>query len=297
MAVVSLVESGLPESEAGPMGRTYRRFFHAILDDSKQDGPVSVRQKLFDEFGITYGVAYEYGGEFDTAYCNNITTNKGTEEDYGSYDIVVSYGQPQGEDPLSVASPSYDPVQLELDFIEYERPVDVDVEGNQIVNSAGDSYDPTVAADDARMVLTFTRNEATADYALYNTIKNRVNSTTFLGFRARCVKAKPPRVRRLWHNDTGYYFQITYQFEVRDEDYEDEDGNYLGQGWDYVSLDSGLRQKVGTNLETILVNNQPTQKPYPLDGAGAKLADITGTKSYRVYKLYREYDFNELGLA
>ena len=304
MAVTSITEIDLPSMDRDAQGlRTYTRRFRVLVNKPVKDGPVTVNAAIqLTPWLLVHGAAYQFGTdaegyEFDAAYLNRLTIAPETDEDFGSYLVTAGYGPPLGDNPLAAQTGTFEPIAFEIDFLKAEKVVDRDRTGAAVVNSAGDPYDdPPVTREDSRMVLTVTQNVASLDYATIQLARDSVNEFTWGPFQPRTVKCEPPRCTRKWQNDTGYYWQIQWQFLVIDEEYRDTTNTLLGVGWDKVLLDAGYRYKSGSAYKQILVDNNPVSKPYPLDGAGGLLASpATATKKYRTFYLYKLFDFNLLG--
>lgn len=345
MAVTEIVEIQNPSADYdATAGRDYTRVFRVDVSDPTADGPAVVWLALTsdDTYRIYgFGVQYKFGDavsskEFDSAYLNRASIRPMTTDgdDFHSYIVTLEYGPPIGPDPLALKNDDrgFDPIEVDVDYVQFESPVERDIYRRQVQNSARDPYNPGITRDDSRYIVTVTRNEANIDFDLFNLIKDSVNKTRFLGRAPRCVKAKPPKARRLWNPDTGYYFQVVYQFEINDTEYRvdiddnlpndpaddpsgDPDSNpadgpiigedpeptkLIGQGWDRVILDAGFRyldvSSTPATRKQILVDGQPVQDPVPLDGRGATLATNKKPK-YRVYRVYKEFEFNDLNFG
>ena len=55
-------------------------------------------------------------------------------------------------------NPTNDPATITWGSEQFQRVVVVDKEGDAVVNSAGDPFDPPIMADDSRRVVTVTKN-------------------------------------------------------------------------------------------------------------------------------------------
>jgi hypothetical protein len=334
MAVVAHREIQGPEGEFDAIaGRSYTRVLHVDVSDPLADGPAVVwkylRELPSERDRFYFGKLYEFGqdgtNEIDVAFLRRASIRRLSDgDDFYTYVVTLEYGPPVGEDPLAISAPGggFDPIEVDIDYAQFEEIAEQDIGGRTILNSARDPYNPGVTKDDSRYVVTITRNESAVDFDVFNQIKDTVNKQPFLGRKKRCVKAKPPKARRAWNPDTGYYWVVTYQFEIKDKEYRlpptdvpsnsfwdptppdgppsSTLGELIGQGWDKVILDAGFRYISGTSPSTtrkqILVDGVPVQDPIPLDGAGAVL-DPDLQPKYRVYRVYPEYDYNTLGFG
>lgn len=322
MAIVSIHEKiGSTEStvEYGTMGRvaTYRRVFAVETDDATTHGPYGVMEAVSLYANVVAGSWYVNAG--------------GTEEDKSAlFQRARAVPDPSSEDGCEwIVTLDYGPVPnvpetplqeaplLSIDGREIEVPVTTDVAGNLIVNSAGDPFDPPITRSEDRIILTVSRNEASQAYAdqyfldtglvypgwvfNFDTIKqiaNKVNVAPFLGYGPHKVKGLRPRVVRNHHPMVGWYWSVTYYFEIKDEDFvigEGEGAETVGSGWDRVVLDAGYRTKDGSELNMITIDGQPIQEPALLDGEGQRL-DAGEDPVYMAFALNEEMDFNMLGL-
>lgn len=224
-------------------------------------GPLTVRGYV----GWSYGDEYDYNGETDPlARCTQIN-EKPIGSSRNDWQVTVQFSREQsnsngGDAPAE--NPLLEPVGIDWDYEERQIAVERDVNGNRICNSAKDSYDEIVYADDFRRVLIVTRNEATFPKSLADALSDRLNAATWNGYAAKTVKLKPIRARRAFHQAIGLYFQVTYEFHFAP----------IGSDWRRYVLDAGLNEVVSGVKKRMLLDNKPTTVPLALDGSGVKLA-------------------------
>ena len=134
-------------------GRRYTRRFLA-LTDNPLDGPQTVKTAL----GVSYGDWYQPVGSADNdRYCYLESLDAAQEEgdglgwivtaSYGWFDSNTAGGGPKG-DPLAF------PIEVTWGWRNVETPVQYDINGNPVTNTANDPFDPPVMIDDARRVIT-----------------------------------------------------------------------------------------------------------------------------------------------
>lgn len=279
--------------------RTYTRVWQANTSDNRV-GPAKVKEAWATATGLTIGSPYSIGTAPDPgadppvagdewhekdlqAFVNNVQVDPG--KDARNWTITVSYGpwQPREQNPLD------EPPSIECDGEQFERIVDRDRDGNPIVNSSKDYYDPPVVRDDSRPTMVIVRNEPYSTPNPAPAYNDRVNSATFHGEDPGTVKCGIIKRSRQWHQavpDGGYYWRTTYPFTLNRD------------GWQREILDQGLRELVaGTPPERkqIKIKSQLATSPVLLDGSGGVLP-TDGAAVYNTHHIYLEADFSALGL-
>lgn len=262
--------------------RTYTRSWR-VQCDSRRDGPVTARSAA----GIpALGTSYEVTStEKDTgSYVQSITCrceSASANPDHAQWKVTASYG------PYDATAWSQNPIEwplkLSWSWAQYERIIWADVDGNPILNSAGDPFSDPVTIDDSRPVLRVTRNEATFDPALVDLYRDKVNSGAFCGAPAGYVKMAAPTAELAFNPDAGgFYYVVTYEF------------HFNRDGWKKSILDQGFAEKVSGKLKPIMNQGQKVDEPVPLNGSGARLP-VGGTAVFLEFDVYEEADFSALG--
>lgn len=308
MSIVSVTE--LP-SRQGEMGmesvekgwfwkRTYQRVF-LVLTSSKWDEVIAVRNAVDPNTKLAIpvvGDVYTNNGLTDAelandwgAYAQTIECEEGERvASGGSYwTVTVNYGP---YDPAqNPENPFQRPIEIAWSNSVYQAVVFQDNQGNPILNSAGDAFDPPMEADDDRPMLTITRAEPTYDPILTYNYRSAVNADEFWGFPPGVWKMKDRRGTRTYNPDaqtaSGYYWEVTYEFEL----------NPLG--WTRQILDQGLKVAGaggGSSENATDGAGDPAMSPILLDGKGGKLAagqppvflsfDIFNVLPYDVFGLF-----------
>lgn len=312
MAVIEITERN--EGRDGTIDyqqRSYRRSFQ-VETSNPYDGPLTVISAVSSTQGITIGTPYTMGTESDPwAVCLKMNATP-FGEDQREWIVTVEYGRAPNvaENPLS------EPSELDIEGREFEVAIDRDRNGNPLVNSAGDPFDPPVTIEDNRIIVTVARNEATPQYAAANPgyvgpvfnyadltgMVGKTNQTTFLGYGPRKLKALFPRISREFSPNIGFYWKVIYRFEIIDKEYEIDDPDnpgtplVIGQGHDRVILDQGFREKVGSVKKLITLDGQPLQEPALLDGSGEKLPEGDSPR-YLAFQVLPEHDFAGMGFT
>jgi hypothetical protein len=264
---------------------TYTRTFEAHTGDPRI-GAVLVKAALSLAIGQPYSTGFT--GEADAGAVLLRVALSCNADDGCTWAITASYGpwteRPREENPLD------EPEELEYGGEQFERIADVDVDGNAIVNSAGDYFDPPVVMDDSRPLFTITRNEASFSASVADSYRDTTNDATFFGFAAGTVKCGFITAVRKWHAKVPghFYWTVKYPF-------------YLNRdGWTKSLLDQGLRKAelVGATLtrKQITIDGQLATSPVLLNGTGGVLAP-NGTPVYLEYRVYPESDFSTFGFT
>jgi len=163
-------------------------------------------------------------------------------------------------------SPLKMPAEISYRWETSREPIDEDANGEPIVNSSGEPFDPPIEENFEDLVMTITQNEATFDPAKFTNYNGRTNSKEFGGFAAGLVKMKAPTGDEQ-QQGAAKYFRVTWTFVVRND------------GWKRRQLDRGFRELVGVDADgkpkyTQIkdTDGNPISEPALLDGNGRKLA-------------------------
>lgn len=171
------------------------------------------------------------------------------------------HGAEEDDDPVS------QPPQFQWDDIDYTEPVDRDVNGNAIVNSAKQWFANPTSRNFKAFRLTIAVNEASYNPNIALAYVNHVNSDEFQGAapqEVRCLSIIPTNV----YTATTSYINIAYSFEFRSIDIWGEKPHQPRikdqgrMGWADVD---GANQRVRICTK----NGQVVSDDEPLNGHGA----------------------------
>lgn len=261
--------------------RIYRRSW-LVQTDSKTTGRIAVRESV----PVRIGNVFSCDGETDAgSFCNDISVKSLSGASAGKEWIVTATYGPY--DPSTNASnPLERPIEVSGGFSEFEEIVDVDVDGNPVVNSAGEPFANPVMRDDPRPDLMIVTNAKTLDLNLIYTYRRAVNSDEFWGANPGQVRVASITWQYLHHADIGYYYKITYTFKFKKD------------GWQIRLQDKGMRvlNAGGTALEKVKFNGIPADEPVFLDGNGRAKA-LTADVVYLDFKRYEELPFSIFNVA
>ena len=177
------------------------------------------------------------------------------------WEIAVKYGPwnpleyPTNGNPISL------PLKFRMDFTTREVAALVDVDGNPIVNAAGDPYDPPLMREIVNCTLYVDRNEnpSTINLNTLSELSNSLNAATWNGFPPQTVRLAPLKIPDIKYSQSTntFYLPMTYQFDINIDT------------WVKQIVNAGFRQLDSSgNLIPILLNGQPVSTPVPLDESG-----------------------------
>lgn len=180
----------------------------------------------------------------------------------------------------------------------YEKPCDRDIEGNPIINSAGQAFDPPVMKDDSRAVLKIVKNFATYDDVLYEPYQDAVSSAPFKGRPRLTWKCAGITGVSKKENSVSFY-EVTFEFHYRKETWIKsilDQGRYeLGPAG---PSDSGPSTIVGAYGPLKPIRDSArnlVSDPVPLNGEGQRAA-TPNDAAYLPYEVYHYQNLNDLGV-
>ncbi|QDV23426.1 hypothetical protein [Aureliella helgolandensis] len=252
---------------------------YAITTDDAADGPGKAR----DYSGWSYGDSYTWGNESDS----RAVAIRIQEQPVGSskldWQVTVEFGDPGLQRP---DNPLAEPPTVEWGYEDRQFETVYDVNGDPILNAAGDRYDEIVYADDFRRKLTITRNEASFDRTTADALGNRLNVAAWRGYAAKTVKLKPIIARDAYNAFIGQYWVVTYEFTFAP----------IASDWKRPILEAGIYELVSSAKKRIIVDGKPAAWPVPLKANGEHLP-AGGTPVYRLWELLYTADFDLLNLG
>lgn len=179
--------------------------------------------------------------------------------------VTANYGPwnpAEKGDPADAGNPTQQPARWRVEWEVRPEPVWEDVDGNPILNTAGDAFDPPIERDNLIAILTVSRNEAEPDFASLITAANKVNKDPWNGFDAKTVKVAPITIPEIEYSQETeqYYYPMIYTFQINRDT------------WVRKPLNTGYRQVVSGKVVPILDDGgQTLQSPGLLDQSGVYL--------------------------
>lgn len=261
--------------------RTYQRTFRVVTDDTSY-GPVLIRGALPVTLGNSYFVSSD---ELDNgSFLNEITFNS-EGEDGLSWLCTLSYGP---YDPsLYPQDPTQHPIDISWEPAQFERQAIKDVNGDPVVNSANDKFNPAETMDDSRPVFIIVRNEKVYNDGVMATYRDTVNSDVFFGYAPQLVKCHSITGKLARDQDIGWYWIVTYRFEWNKD------------GWHKKPLDAGYKTyPEGATAPTVILDKigVPISDVSLLDGNGNELP-AGEDPVFLDFQVYLEQPFEPLNIT
>lgn len=288
MAVLEVVELyNRSASKNEKWQRTYSRKFQALTDDPT-DGPVTVVDAFVSVYSIDIGTKYNAGGtELDEgAYCNSIATDCNSQDGL-QWEITVQYGPfDPTKDGEATSNPTEKVPEVSWDSVQFERVVDEDINGEAIVNTAFDGFDPPIIIDDSRPVLKIQRNEALETFspAVAYAYRDHVNEFEWYGGDPKTWKIAGITAKREFHAEIGFYWNVSYEF------------HYNPATWTKRILNQGMRELHSGSPRAIKdADGTPISVPALLADDGTKLS-AGGDPVWIEFEVYEATDFGVFNL-
>jgi hypothetical protein len=286
-------------------GRTYSCALR-VTTNSRYVGPIQVIQSLnirmgnyyqfpMDEFGTTspppVGVEQDQG-----SFVTSIQARRETEDalswivsmEFSPHDLIHESGEEKLAD--GALNPLEKRPKVTWGSVKYEIHKSKDLDGLPFVNTAGEPLLEPPKLDENRSLLTITRNEETFSEAYVKQFRDTVNFDTFLGYPPNTVKCRDIVGDQEYDADWGMYWEVKYEFEIRDD--SDTDGD----GWTLVVLNAGLREKKtsGAAPTEVMMGGKPVSDPVLLNQAGLY---VPGADPYYLeFHIYPEKNFADLNI-
>ena len=182
-------------------------------------------------------------------------------------------------------NPTLRPPTLSGNFNLIRTPAVQDLDGQWVLNSAGDPFDKPKYIESGAPTITFVQNMPTMPGRDLNRFYRAVNSTEFLGWPKDEARLNNFSFSgAVWEN-TFVYWQYHYTFEF---------GAHVTQ--DELIVDYGYQElKPGSDSEKVRMKDAfGNFAPDKLDGQGRRYSGPKGEAVYREFRFFKRMDFNEL---
>ena len=288
----SVAAEGVKEIEG------FVRVFDCVFSDASD--ALAARPKLIKEHADIPKMWDNYPDN-EWVYVSNVNVQPGNGPTH--FKAIITY--------VSTPDPLNEVADITWTFANSNEPVDRDIYGRPLVNSAGESFDPPMTKDFNDLILHIETNEATFDPLLAYEFKGAVNGDMFFGFgpgRAKCIQYSGVKTRAA----ALTYWRVTREFQFRRQTAVQGASDV---GWKRRILDEGFRELKEIEGEMKLANitddetGMAVSQPVPLDGTGKKLAlsdtplsdkitvENTGDAVFLHYDMYEQKPFSQLGLG
>lgn len=210
------------------------------------------------------------------------------------------------KDQQALPNPLDRPAEIEWGSVAYNVPIEMDLDGEAICKSAGDSFDPPIEMVQYYWCAHVTRNVAAVplwiiDYAgAVNNADYEIDGVPVAALCSRLVDIKIGIRSR----ENGYAFRpfrYSIEFRAKRPARDGEDEADIPCAFDAEVLDQGFHLWDGTNKRRIYTTDtprQPVSQPVLLDGMGLPLDNpTTATAVFRKFRTTGRKDFSELPLT
>lgn len=166
--------------------------------------------------------------------------------------VTASYSVPPGGGSHNpeTDNPLDQPVEYEWEVGLTQEIVEVDINGDAIVNAAGDPPEQPVTADIHSVFLSCMRNESSFDASIAISATNTLNSDNFVGAspgQAKCVGIWSSKVT----TEESVYWPVRYRFEFR------KGFNGQANGFKKRIINRGFNMIKGGKLVRIVEGDEP----------------------------------------
>lgn len=200
----------------------------------------------------------------------------------------------EDEEEEDVDNPTDRAARIRWTTTQFTKPIYRDINGEPIVNSATDYFDPPIEIDASRWSIVVEKNVLAIptwvlDYR--NVINNGAFTVQGLTIPAKTAKMSELSISELQREQTAGgtvdFYTLTFRVELATADEGD---------WTLRVLDQGLHQfDRADNKTPILIDGEPAKQPVLLDGNGLAITDPEPTDAvFLEFDGYVEKDFSVL---
>ncbi len=197
------------------------------------------------------------------------------------------------KDEQQYTNPTDRPATIKWSTAKYNKPAVRDINGNLILNSAGQPFDPPAEKDCSRWTATISKNlEDVPSFILDYCDAINSDEFTIQGLNVLPGVAKIMTIEigdeqsaQISDHEEITYYVFTYTVEFRSA-LVMVNGVRIPEGWTLYLLDQGYHQidpNDSTKRIAIKDDSVPakfTTKPWPLNGSGARLANPTASNAF-----------------
>lgn len=222
-----------------------------------------------------------------TAYCISVDLDQ---QDNGvEWIVTCQYSSEQGE---RNEDPTLDPVEISWDGEIYTEAIYEDIDGDAIVNSAGDYFvDPSPTKEKSHLIASIVAQVSNIPSWVYD-YRDVVNDAAIvidgLSIDAQKAFIQRPKISKKQYRNDIEYRTISYDVHIHPD------------GWKMRPMDVGFRAKNATDSSQRdqITNDgdgeEPTT-PVPLDGSGNVLSNPTpSTVVFLEFDIHEAKDFSAL---
>lgn len=256
--------------------RTWRVITNDPLDDAK----------IVRNAPGTPAIGQPYVTATSMALGSKVVKKEATQDQDDPYTWLVkaSYSNKKKDVP---ENPLDRPPIIRFSAEKYKKPLEQDRDGNAIVNSSGEAFDPPIEKDAHRVVMHYRYNRLDFDPHVFYPFMNTVNDAAFFNFGAGEVKCSNIQAEEKTEGDdtvTFNFWEVSLEFQINEE------------FWHAKPLDQGYGTIDGNGDYHIIedTNGQPLNRPTLLDGFGDVLDLTSDDPVFLDFLIYEEKNFDTL---
>jgi hypothetical protein len=283
------IHSGRQGSSEGLAKTTSSRSWRVVTNNRYDD----------DVFVIRYGLSsnllpqlYSPHPSWQALTARKVTASNQADSPH-HYIVTVEYSSApldkEDKDKEDNPDPTTRPAVIKWNTVLYREAVEKDVDGDAILNSAGDYFDPPIERDRSNWTCNVRKNLANPPTWLLDYNNCPINSSSFTvdGVSVQARKARLSMIdigEKQIENDVNFR-TVTITLEFKKE------------GWQASILDQGLKEVDGGELKPIMIDGKSLTSPQLLSGGVHIDAPSPDNAEFLDYDIYDEKDFSVLPLT
>ena len=283
------IHSGRQGSSEGLAKTTSSRSWRVVTNNRYDD----------DVFVIRYGLSsnllpqlYSPHPSWQALTARKVTASNQADSPH-HYIVTVEYSSApldkEDKDKEDNPDPTTRPAVIKWNTVLYREAVEKDVDGDAILNSAGDYFDPPIERDRSNWTCNVRKNLANPPTWLLDYNNCPINSSSFTvdGVSVQARKARLSMIdigEKQIENDVNFR-TVTITLEFKKE------------GWQASILDQGLKEVDGGELKPIMIDGKSITSPQLLSGGVHIDAPSPDNAEFLDYDIYDEKDFSVLPLT
>ena len=280
-----------------------------VTTDDPNDGPLTV---LAAPGLPAMHAHYAIGNDVNTSLTVRERNPNRTANNRQVWEVECVYSSRTDTADFADPNPFARPPQVSWTTQPFQAVAKYDLYGTPLTNVINEEFDPPYMADDMRLTLSYTRNEATNDIPFIFSYRNTVNSDQFAGFAPGEAKMAGIEASRHVENKIVYW-ETTYtiQFKNRVVDPQSKVYLHMGNAWEQIGfvppwnatlLNVGFHERVNVAGGSQIVRfrdkrGSAVPNPQRLNIGGYRLEDKpTADSTFLSYAIYQEKPYAALGM-
>jgi hypothetical protein len=264
--------------------RRYKRCFRCLTDSDLVDGAFIRASILCPQI---YDFYFSAAGSDFGARCVKVDCTR-LADDPKTWDITAEYSSRWSLDLAKGENPCDWPPEFKIRCDKFEEGMTEDIDGNAIINTIGEAFDPPLKRNRIRFKLCVTKNLPSVDMLKLSLVVETVNLYSFYGFEPETVLLWDVTADEVTRDQYSYWAH-TFEFLVDSE------------GWDekVVNIGTRMRQEIGGEIVAARTADGQRIKSVYLDEDGVKMNPLVpGFKPHLItFKKYQTSNFAILGIG